>query len=162
MKDLRKANFLVASQFLCLGALFLLVLLNRQPRSSADLLAEGLFILGGGVVILTAAASLKPSLRVSPIPKPGSPFIASGIYKYLRHPMYLGVILVGLGMAGAGNSSVSLIFIALLIITLNIKAKFEDRLLLEIHPEVFHYQMHTSKILPCLGGSCRDDCTFKE
>ena len=158
MNDLRKANFLIGSQFSLLGALILLAILNGGRRSSGDLLAEGLFIAVGGLIVVVAAISLKPSLRVSPIPKPDSPFIVTGIYKYTRHPMYLGVILIGLGLAGAGNSNTSLFFEALLILTLSVKANFEDRLLRAIHPEVFHYQLHTSKILPCLGGSCRDNC----
>ena len=112
----------------------------------------------GSLVILLASVSLKPALRISPIPKTGAPLVARGIYRFVRHPMYLGVILIGFGLAGFSNSGYSWVVEFILVVNLNVKARFEDAFLREIHPESFHYQTHTSRIIPCVGGSCRDNC----
>jgi len=152
------ANTLVAIQFASLTLLAIGTLLQLPNSKFEYLWFEVALIALGIAVILFAARVLKPSLRVSPIPKPNSPFIATGIYKYVRHPMYLGVILIGFGLAGLADSPYFWIVELILIINLNIKARFEETLLLEIHPDAWHYQRHTSRILPCLGSSCRNTC----
>ena len=152
------ANLLVAIQFIALGILLLLALLNISASNHDYLIFEAISISIGTAVIFFAAYALKPALRVSPIPKENSPFIAVGIYRFLRHPMYLGVILIGFGLAGFANLTVGWIVELALIINLNFKAQFEDAMLREIHDDAWHYQRHTSGILPCVGRSCRNNC----
>ena len=154
------ARVLVAIQFAILFSLGVTGLLNiSKPRH--DYLASELGSIIVGLLIIGAAGySLRPSLRISPIPKENSPLIESGIYRRVRHPMYLAVILIGFGMAGFSDSALPWILEVLLIVDLNIKASFEDSLLLEAHPESFHYQMHVSRILPCMGASCKTSCAI--
>lgn len=152
------AMTLVSIQFLILGIIGV-DCLTRVSNSQHSYLAMEIVSISLGIVIISSAALvLRPSLRISPIPKSNAPLIASGIYRYVRHPMYLGVILIGFGMAGYANSALAWIMEILLILDLNIKARFEDALLREIHPESVHYQLHVSRLLPCVGGSCRSNC----
>ena len=155
------AKVLVGIQFLILGLLGITALLNITDNNHSYLAFEAALVLIGGAVIASAGKYLRPSLRISPIPKADSPLIAVGIYKYVRHPMYLGVILIGVGLAGFTDSSLAWVMAGILVIDLNFKARFEDALLREIHPESLHYQLHTSRIIPCIGGSCRENCEFK-
>jgi protein-S-isoprenylcysteine O-methyltransferase Ste14 len=74
--------------------------------------------------------------------------------------MYLGVILIGFGLAGFADSSLAWVIEIVLIVDLNIKARFEDALLREIHPDSIHYQLHVSRLLPCLGNSCKAQCVI--
>ncbi len=152
------AKTMVAIQFLMLALIGILALWNLHAPSHTYLGVEIGAVLIGLVIIASAGISLQPSLRISPIPKDNSPLIETGIYRRVRHPMYLGVILIGFGMAGYADSWVVWILELILVVNLNIKAGFEDSLLREIHPESMHYQMHVSRILPCLGGSCRTNC----
>ena len=155
------AKILVGIQFLMLSIIGIVALarVHKEPHSYLGFEIGSLIL--GFLVIGSAGWVLRPSLRVSPIPKQGAPLIAHGIYKYVRHPMYLGVILIGFGASGYADSWLSWMCELLLVINLNFKARFEDALLLEIHPQSFHYQLHVSRILPCLGGSCRANCEFK-
>lgn len=155
------ARTLVAIQFLMLALIGISALWNLHAPSHTYLGMEIGAVLIGLVIIASAGISLQPSLRISPIPKENSPLIETGIYRRVRHPMYLGVILIGFGMAGFANSTVAWIFELILFLDLNFKARYEDALLLEIHPESLHYQLHVSRILPCLGGSCRTNCALK-
>ena len=154
------ARVLVAIQFSILIMLGVVGIFNTSKTSHNYLGAEMASIFMGLLIIAAAGYSLKPSLRISPIPKADSPLIESGIYHRVRHPMYLAVILIGFGMAGYSDSGFAWVLEVLLIVDLNIKARFEDALLLEAHPEAFHYQMHVSRILPCMGASCKSNCAI--
>ena len=155
---IRIAGALVASQFTFLGVLGLLGIGSVKNKPHTYVILELLLLLSGAVLILLAARNLKPSLKINPIPKSNAPLISIGLYKYLRHPMYLALILIGLGVVGYVDSFVAWTVEILLILTLNLKASFEDALILEIHPAAAHYQRHTSKLIPCLGSTCRDNC----
>ena len=121
---IRIAQTLVGIQFLALGALGVVAITRATSLSHSYLVFEVGAILVGIIIIGAAGIALRPSLRVSPIPKVDSPLIEIGIYKRVRHPMYLGTILIR-----------------------------------EIHPESVRYQMQVSRILPCLGASCRTHCS---
>ena len=154
------ARLLVAAQFTLLGALFLFAILSVHRKVHSYLALELITALVGIFLIIVASRNLKPSLQISPIPKQDAPLISIGIYKYVRHPMYLAVILIGFSLAGFADSLAGWILEGCLIVTLNVKATFEDALLLELHPEAIHFQMHTSKLIPCMGNTCRSSCAF--
>jgi len=83
-----------------------------------------------------------------PEPKIGAPFITQGIYKIVRHPMYLGVILIAIGFTLMKVSLIGLIFTAILIVDLKIKYKYEDRLLVEKWPQAKAYQKQVGALFP--------------
>lgn len=123
-----------------------LVILFLEPKarilSSASILSivSTLLYIVATLILFFASLALRPSLRVSPIPKNGAPLITSGIYKYFRHPMYLAVLLYGAGMTLNNLNIISISIWFLLLVTLIIKANFEDSLLLERHPNAGLYQ----------------------
>ncbi|MCX6430320.1 MAG: DUF1295 domain-containing protein [Actinobacteria bacterium] len=158
MKNTSKAGLLVTAQFTLIAALGIAALANARSEVHDYLIIELIMIILGLLVLFFAWKVLRPSLQISPLPKEGAIFISRGIYKYVRHPMYLGVILIGFGLASFGNSAVSWILELLLLLTLNFKASFEDDLLRERYPEAAHYQKHTAKVMPCLSKSCRGGC----
>lgn len=148
----RTAAILVSVQF---SALAILAWQAHKINSPAYRPFNNVMVGLGLLTIFIAYWSLRPSLKISPIPKAGAPFIATGIYRYLRHPMYLGVLLTAFGLAGRGDSALSWVVFTVLFLDLQIKSRLEDRLLAEIHPEAAHYQSHTSRLFPCLGTGCR-------
>jgi protein-S-isoprenylcysteine O-methyltransferase Ste14 len=152
------AQSLVSIQFGILAILALSALIRYGIQSKGDQISSLVFIAFGVIVLLLAYKSLKPSLSISPIPISNAPFINSGIYRYTRHPMYFGALLIGFGLTGLANNWPAWILMTALLLALNIKGSFEDALLNEIHPEARHYQLHTSKIVPCLGNTCRTNC----
>lgn len=92
------------------------------------------------LILLLAFIDLRPSLRISPIPLDGAPLITKGIYRWVRHPMYLAVSMFGAGMALNNLNWITVAIWIALVVTLILKARFEDQLLLEIHPEAANYQ----------------------
>ena len=92
------------------------------------------------LIFAFAARALQPSLRINPIPKPGAPLITNGIYKYLRHPMYLAVMIFATGLLIQKIHPLSLIIWLALGTNMSLKARYEDAMLREIHTSAKNYQ----------------------
>jgi protein-S-isoprenylcysteine O-methyltransferase Ste14 len=135
-----KARLLVALQFGLLFALFL------EQRSAKRELGDWRFwltilLFGVAVIILGLATfSLRPSLRISPIPRKDSPLITTGIYAVMRHPMYVAVSIIGAGLCVDRLTLLSTSTWVALVVILWFKARYEDSLLREIHSDAGDYQ----------------------
>ena len=56
--------------------------------------------------------------------------ITEGVYRHLRHPMYIGIFLTYVGLSAAGESSWGLLYtIFVLLPLLTLRAYFENKLL---------------------------------
>ncbi|CAB4583742.1 MAG: hypothetical protein F2563_05720 [Actinobacteria bacterium] len=146
-----KARLFVIAQFGLLGAL---VVLPADPAVSApswfDPLSVVLMVLAF-LILLFAAIALRPALTASPIPRPTAPLIKTGIYRYIRHPMYSAVITIGAAIMFGNPTLLTMIcWVALIIVLLN-KAHFEDQLLLTKHPTAAAYQKSVGAFVPKLS-----------
>lgn len=141
-----RGKVLVTIQFLSLAVLVLIP--YSRPRSLLTDAVGTILIFLALAILLLAARDLRPALTIMPEPKIGAPFITKGIYKMIRHPMYLGVILIGVGLTIMKLSLVGLIFTSFLIIDLKIKHKYEDRLLAEKWPQAKEYQEKVGALFP--------------
>ena len=70
----------------------------------------GLFVALGGA-LLSVWSLMQHGWRVSPFPKPvdGAQLVESGPYRYVRHPMYSGIVLFTLGVGLAYANPVVLL-----------------------------------------------------
>ena len=141
----------VIAQFGLLGAL---VVLPTDPAVTAPTwfgpLSLMLMVLSV-LMLLFAAIALRPALTASPIPRPAAPLIKTGIYKYIRHPMYSAVITIGAAIMFGNPTLLTMIcWVALIIVLLN-KAHFEDQLLLAKHPAAAAYQKTVGAFVPKLS-----------
>ena len=111
----------------------------------------GSVVAGVGVLlILFAVVSLRRVIQIAPEPKSNGELIQSGPYKYLRHPIYTGIIL---GVAGLFLRTPTIwIGIASLIVVvfLFVKASFEESLLLKSYTGYTEYRARTFGLVPGL------------
>ena len=76
-------------------------------------------------------------------------FIKDGLYKYIRHPIYLSIILIHLGVALCMNSWVYLAYtLALVTPYVYFHAAVEDELLKEKLPEYAESMKRTKMFIP--------------
>lgn len=90
----------------------------------------------------------KSKFTISPIPKEQSQLVEDGLYGYIRHPMYLGVLLLALGLIWQRPDQINIIIYVVLVIDLLLKLHWEEKLLAEKFDGYTAYQQRTKKIIP--------------
>ena len=143
-----KGRILVLVQFGCLLVLLL------QPASEATSTWQQRLALTciccAAVILATALINLRQSVTVFPEPRKNVPLITHGIYTWVRHPMYLAVLLFGVGLVLSAWNVVSVCTWVVLFIDLQIKFRYEDRLLAATWPDAGEYQRRVGALLPRL------------
>lgn len=81
-------------------------------------------------------------------PKKESKHVQSGAYNYMRHPMYLGIMLISLALLFSAPSFPATVIYLLLIYVLDAKASLEEEYLTKLHPTYKNYQDKTKKFIP--------------
>lgn len=113
------------------------------------LLGVGLALLCAGLAVgLAGARALGTSLTAVPRPKGGATLVESGIYRSIRHPLYVAVVTVALGWAVAMASVPALLAALLLGAWMDAKARREEAWLVEAHPQYEAYRRRTHRFVP--------------
>ena len=147
MKPHTLGTLLVALQFGALAALLLMAApaLIGQPFRPWAWLLMGL----SGLVGLWALLANRPgNFNIRPTPHANGKLVAHGPYRWIRHPMYTAVNLLGLGCALALGSALAWMLWAALSLVLLVKALLEERWMTALHPEYAQYQAHSRRFIP--------------
>jgi len=94
-------------------------------------------------------------LRIMPEPGATAELITTGPYRWVRHPMYLGVLLLMFGFVllnpnWLSNKWLSILLWMALVGVLNRKAAREERFLEHAFPNYAKYRQHTGRFIPPL------------
>jgi len=147
-----KGNLLVLGQFV------LIALLIFVPNSGLNtglfstlLVAVSLTSMFLGFVILAfSALALGKSLTAHPMPSKNAVLVTDGLYKFVKHPIYSGLILLAFGLTIAGGFFPHTLFFIALLLLLNYKASFEEKLLTATYPGYPEYSKKTGRFIPRL------------
>ena len=100
------------------------------------------------------AVNARPA-SVLPLPTDEAQLVTSGIWRYVRHPLYLGVLLVAVGLCVCHQNWPPFVLWAALLLVLLGKARFEESLLTTAFPSQYPlYREQTSMLVP-LPCCCR-------
>lgn len=106
-------------------------------------------------VALVGVAVLMPALyahgrKLTPLPEPKRELglLRTGVYAFIRHPIYTGLIALAFGLAIWLQSGGALGGAILLTLFFNLKAREEERRLRRCYPEYADYQQRTGRFLP--------------
>ena len=102
----------------------------------------------GVVIAAIAVRDLGTSLTPLPEPKLDAHMVETGIYGYVRHPIYVGVIVAALGWALFSVSVLSLVFTIVLAVFFDLKSRREEAWLRERYPMYSHYARRVKKFVP--------------
>ncbi|WP_405208054.1 methyltransferase family protein [Aquimarina sp. LLG6339-5] len=109
----------------------------------------GLFTFVLGVlIVLVALLQLNKNLSPFPTPKLNSKLVKTGLYKFIRHPLYAGILYVVFGYGLYIGSVFKLIIATTIYILFYFKTKYEEEKLLEFFDEYKVYKVATGRFFP--------------
>jgi len=132
--------------FLQFGLIGLMILFSTGILSS--LLGLTVFLLGLVVGIFALLRNKLGNFNIQPKMKENAELITTGIYAYVRHPMYLAVILMMLGVLISSPTFLETLLFVLLIIVLLLKAKKEEAIWSQESEEYVAYKKRTKLFIP--------------
>ena len=114
-------------------------------------LAIGLaLVVVGSAVVVWSARFLGRSLTPNPVPN-GAGLVAAGPYRWVRHPMYTGLVLICLGVAVGSVALWCYVAVAVLAVFFDVKARVEERHLVDTYPGYAEFAARTGKFVPGVG-----------
>jgi protein-S-isoprenylcysteine O-methyltransferase Ste14 len=123
--------------------------------TSIDFYASSLFRYAGLTLSITGIAlivissiTLNKNLTPFPSPKGNSTLITTGVYKYIRHPIYTGILFTTAGYGAYSENTLRLIVFITLLILFVFKAAYEETQLIKKFPEYNDYKKQTAALMP--------------
>ena len=121
----------------------------RAVQAGALTWTTGVAGAAGLLLGLWALASNPPgNFHIRPTPHPRGHLVCSGPYRWIRHPMYVAVLLAGGACAGAGAGMADAIALVLLAAVLVAKSVLEERWMQRQHPGYADYRARTARFVP--------------
>jgi protein-S-isoprenylcysteine O-methyltransferase Ste14 len=141
-----KSKILVFLQF------FIIFLLFITLSSGIVYFWSALIIFTIGVIIgIKAIRTHKEgNFNIRPDIKEECELVTDGIYAYIRHPMYLSVIVMMFGVMLATLSLYGVLLYILLLIVMSVKLTYEESLWCHHTKEYEEYKKKTKRLIPFL------------
>jgi len=118
------------------------------PVLSGQIVIFAIQLIGILLGIWSILVMSKSKLNIAPIPRVGSILINSGPYRFIRHPMYLSLLLVLLPMMMIHGSAVGWFIFGVFFINLILKLSYEEQLLMQTFERYSDYQQHSWRLIP--------------
>lgn len=151
MSNKARGNILVIIQFALLAVIFF------APRTQvwrlpmwASVTVSGLFV-AGVIIAVLGVVGLGASLTANPVPREKATLKTRGLFALVRHPIYSGILLASLSFALRYGSLWSAVGAIVLVVLFAIKARFEERMLLDTYPAYAEYAARVGRFIPWVG-----------
>jgi protein-S-isoprenylcysteine O-methyltransferase Ste14 len=102
----------------------------------------------GVLVMVVAATALRRGLSAAPLPNEHARLRTTGLYRLARHPIYTGLLLSAIAYSARSGSGWVATACGLLILLINVKARWEERHLERRFPDYVAYARHTPRFIP--------------
>ena len=119
-------------------------------------LPEGMQVFGTLLMTIGAlvaiAAGIQMGRRLTPLPYPAKDarLLTRGVYTWVRHPMYFGVIALSIGWALYVRGALSLGYAAAIVVFFDIKSRREEIWLAQHFEGYAEYRQRVRKLIPFL------------
>ncbi len=148
MDDLEKGKKLVFMQF---ALIIVLALFPDNNKVDPRLSISGTVLLAIGLAVLFAGfMALGKSLTANPVPNQDGVLVTKGIYSILRHPIYLGLLSITLGLVISSGVWAQIIVWIALAVLLVYKMRWEEVLLAAKYKGYAEYMTKVPAIIPGL------------
>ena len=123
------------------------------PLRLAGVIAGIVLILGGITLAVRGVVDLGGAMTPLPRPRGDAELVETGVYAFVRHPIYGGLILAAFGWAIAQASIVAVATAAALATFLRLKSAREEAWLERRFPAYAAYRARTRRLIPWPGRS---------
>jgi protein-S-isoprenylcysteine O-methyltransferase Ste14 len=148
MDDLHKGKRLVFLQF---ALIIVLAIFPDSANVSSALNIGGTVLIAIGLVLLFAGfRGLGKSLTANPVPNADGVLVTTGIYSIVRHPIYLGLLIITLGLVVSSGVWAQIIVWVALVVLLVYKMRWEEVLLSAKYKGYTDYMAKVPGIIPGL------------
>ena len=148
MDDLQKGKRLVFLQF---ALIIVLAIFPDSVNVSSALNIGGTVLIAIGLVLLFAGfRGLGKSLTANPVPNADGVLVTTGIYSIVRHPIYLGLLIITLGLVVSSGVWAQIIVWIALVVLLVYKMRWEEVLLSAKYKGYAEYMAKVPAIVPGL------------
>jgi protein-S-isoprenylcysteine O-methyltransferase Ste14 len=100
------------------------------------------------VVMLVGALGLGRGLTPVPIPNARAQLRTGGLYRFVRHPIYSGLLLFAISAGIKSGSLLVLVAAVALVGLINVKARWEERRLVQVFADYAAYAERTPRFVP--------------
>ena len=146
--DTWTARSLVAGQFALIGILVVLPGRHDWPVPAALTAACTVATVVGLAVMVIAATGLGRGLTATPLPNAHARLRTGGLYRFVRHPIYSGLLLTMASLTVASGSGFRLLTLAVLVLLLIVKAAWEEMRLIQRFEGYADYAARTPRFVP--------------
>jgi protein-S-isoprenylcysteine O-methyltransferase Ste14 len=148
MDDLQKGKRLVFLQF---ALIIVLAIFPDSLDVDPTLEYVGIAMIAIGVVTLFAGfRGLGKSLTANPVPNEDGVLVTKGIYSIVRHPIYLGLLIITMGLVVSSGVWAQIIVWVALAVLLTYKMRWEEVLLSAKYKGYAEYMAKVPAIIPGL------------
>jgi protein-S-isoprenylcysteine O-methyltransferase Ste14 len=102
----------------------------------------------GFLIALIAVLQLNKNLSPFPTPKENAILLENGLYKFVRHPIYSGLLLLFYGYGIYVDSIYKLLISSLLLVLFYFKTNYEEKQLERKFPDYSNYKQKAGRFLP--------------
>jgi len=142
----------VAGQFVLFAAIILAAWATGLPLGEPAL--DVVRVLGAVLIVVAlaiigiGALQLERSLSVLPAPVSSGVHVDRGLYRRVRHPIYVGVIVAAIGGSVYTAAPLAGVLTLFLVVWLDLKARREEAWLRERYPSYAEYVTRTRRFIP--------------
>lgn len=148
MKQNQKDNLFVGTQLILFVAyLFRFSKIDFDVPHWLQLCGAFISVIGITISVISIV-TLNRNISPFPTPKQSAELIQIGIYKYIRHPIYSGILFFTFGFSLYSENTLRLLIFLALLILFRFKAGYEEKLLQNKYPDYSVYKKTSGMFLP--------------
>lgn len=143
-------KILVTIQLILFALLTAGIIIFPVSSTPFTLLIGALMMTGGLWLVIAAIREhrINGGVNITPVPRERGQMLHTGLYTRIRHPIYTGVMLAGVGAGVFHGHYIPLMIALILIPFFTIKTFVEESYLRATYPDYAAYANRTGRFLP--------------